>query len=60
MDVDLDEKRLPAPDGIVLEAMIASGEVVTIGAVRVRGNTKTKSLTSSASVSSSGRATVTA
>ena len=43
MEVNLDEKRLPAPDGIVLEATIVSGEMVTIGAVLVRGNTKTKS-----------------
>jgi outer membrane protein assembly complex protein YaeT len=43
MEVDLEEKRLPAPEGIVLEAMITSGEVVTIGALQVQGNTKTKS-----------------
>jgi outer membrane protein insertion porin family len=43
MQVSLEEKRLPAPDGILLEAAINSGERVTISDIQVRGNIKTKS-----------------
>ena len=43
MQVSLEEKRLPAPDGILLEAAITSGERVTINDIQVRGNIKTKS-----------------
>ncbi|MBC2734538.1 MAG: outer membrane protein assembly factor BamA [Desulfobacteraceae bacterium] len=43
MQVSLEEKRLPAPDGILLEAAITSGESVTINDIQVRGNIKTKS-----------------
>jgi len=42
MQVSLEEKRLPAPDGILLEAAIISGVSVTISDVQVRGNIKTK------------------
>ena len=42
MQVVLEEKRLPPPDGILLEAAIAAGDVVTIGAIRVKGNVKTR------------------
>jgi outer membrane protein insertion porin family len=42
MQVRLEEKRLPAPDGILLEAAITSGESVTISDIQVRGNIKTK------------------
>jgi outer membrane protein insertion porin family len=42
MQASLEEKRLPAPDGILLEAAIASGESVTISDVQVRGHIKTK------------------
>jgi len=41
MQVSLEEKRLPAPDGILLEAAITSGESVTISDVQIRGNIKT-------------------
>ena len=40
--VDLEEKRLPAPDGILLEAAITSGESFTISDIQVQGNIKTK------------------
>ncbi len=43
MQVSLEEKRLPAPDGILLEAAITSGESVTINDIQVKGNIKTKS-----------------
>jgi outer membrane protein insertion porin family len=42
MRVDLEEKRLPAPDGILLEAAITSGASFTISDIQVRGNIKTK------------------
>ncbi len=42
MQVRLEENRLPAPDGILLEAAIISGESVTISDIQVRGNIKTK------------------
>jgi len=41
MEVALDEKRLPAPQGIRLEAAIASGPMVTIDRIAVRGAQKT-------------------
>ena len=42
MQVALKEKRLPAPDGMLLEATIASGEQFTISDIQVRGDMKTK------------------
>jgi len=42
MTVDVVEKRLPAPDGIRLEAAITSGAAYTIGDIQVRGNAKTR------------------
>ena len=42
MQVRLEEKRLPAPDGILHQAVIASGDNVTISDVQIRGNIKTK------------------
>jgi outer membrane protein assembly complex protein YaeT len=41
MEVVLDEKRLPAPEGIRLEAAITSGPMVTIDRIEVRGAQKT-------------------
>jgi outer membrane protein insertion porin family len=41
MEVALDEKRRPAPEGINLEAAIASGPLVTIDRIEVRGEKKT-------------------
>ena len=37
----MEEKRLPAPEGILLEVDITSGEQVTIGGIEVRGYQKT-------------------
>ena len=42
MTVDVTEERLLAPDGILLEAAITSGEAYTIGDIQVRGNAKTQ------------------
>jgi outer membrane protein assembly complex protein YaeT len=42
MQVSLEEKRLPAPDGILIKAVITSGALLTIGDIQVRGNIKTK------------------
>ena len=42
MQVDLEEKRLPAPGGILIEATITSGETFTISDIQVRGNINTK------------------
>lgn len=39
--VAMDEKRLPAPEGIRLEAVITSGPMVTIDRIEVRGAQKT-------------------
>jgi outer membrane protein insertion porin family len=43
MQVALEEKRLPAPEGVLLLADIAPGERLTIGAIRIEGNVKTNS-----------------
>jgi len=42
MQVRLEEQRLPAPDGILIKAVITSGVLVTISDIQVRGNNKTK------------------
>ena len=42
MQVSLEEQRLPAPDGILIRAVITSGALLTISDIQVRGNIKTK------------------
>jgi outer membrane protein assembly complex protein YaeT len=42
MQVSLEENRLPAPDGILIRAVITSGALLTISDIQVRGNIKTK------------------
>ena len=42
MHMDVDEKRLPAQGGILIEATITSGETFTISDIKLRGNINTK------------------